>query len=170
MKDEWVDVPGASKYSFNVRTHVVLNKKKGKSVKGNAENYKQFCLISDSGSPKTFYVHRIIAELFVPKAEGATTVNHKDFDIHNNDPSNLEWVTYGDNNIHFWQKSDLPRAESAREAKKRQAEEAKAVILRRVLRERRRRLNTLLKKLEAIPAHQQLDTLTYMENYLDKLT
>ena len=39
-----------------------------------------------------FYVHRIVAELFVPNPEGYKFVKHKDGNRFNNDATNLEWA------------------------------------------------------------------------------
>lgn len=43
------------------------------------------------------YVHRIIAELFVPNPFGLPEVNHKDSNPSNNHKDNLEWVTHKEN-------------------------------------------------------------------------
>ncbi len=48
------------------------------------------------------YLHRIIAETFVPKQKGKTEVNHKDGNKRNNDVSNLEWVTHQENMRHAY--------------------------------------------------------------------
>lgn len=45
-------------------------------------------------------VHRIVAETFIENSQGLPTVNHIDGDKHNNHVTNLEWVSYSENNIH----------------------------------------------------------------------
>lgn len=99
---EWYDIPGASKYAFNRTSHAIMNKKKQTLIRGGCgkTGYKMACLISDDGNAKTFYIHRIVGELFIEKPEGAEVINHKDLNKQNNDERNLEWVTYQQNNQH----------------------------------------------------------------------
>lgn len=49
---------------------------------------------------KNYYVHRLVAEAFCERPEGATVVNHLDGDRHNNEASNLEWTTHKGNCAH----------------------------------------------------------------------
>lgn len=46
---------------------------------------------------KNHYVHRLVAEAFCLKSDGASEVNHIDANPHNNQCSNLEWVTHQSN-------------------------------------------------------------------------
>ena len=50
------------------------------------------------GHAKQTYVHRLIAEAFIPNPLGLETVNHKDEVKTNNVASNLEWMSQKDNN------------------------------------------------------------------------
>lgn len=45
-------------------------------------------------------LHRLVAGTFIPNPKGLPEVNHKDLDKWNNDVSNLEWVTRGENMRH----------------------------------------------------------------------
>lgn len=51
---------------------------------------------------KTFLLHRIIADAFIPNHENKKEVNHKDGNKLNNSVSNLEWATPSENVIHSY--------------------------------------------------------------------
>lgn len=55
-----------------------------------------------SGTGKQVYLHRLIAQTFVPNPENLPCVNHIDGNKHNNSTSNLEWVSQRDNVILMW--------------------------------------------------------------------
>ena len=61
--------------------------------------YYTVCL-SDKCRKKTVSVHRVVADAFLEKPFGATEVNHKDGNKHNNHVDNLEWVSQRDNFLH----------------------------------------------------------------------
>lgn len=53
--------------------------------------------IPDGHKPVLYYVHRLVAQHFIPNPDNLAEVNHKDFDITNNKVENLEWCTSNHN-------------------------------------------------------------------------
>lgn len=57
---------------------------------------------------KTLYVHRILAELFIPNPDGKPCINHIDGDKGNFALSNLEWCTHLENMRHAFRTGLAP--------------------------------------------------------------
>ena len=56
---------------------------------------------------KTFTIHRLVAEAFIPNPDNLPQVNHKNLDKSDNRIENLEWVTARQNTNHRY-KSKYP--------------------------------------------------------------
>lgn len=67
--------------------------------KHNNRGYHTVALHRD-GNTKYRFVHRLVAETFIPNLDGLPEINHKDEDKTNNTVSNLEWCSRSYNNTY----------------------------------------------------------------------
>ena len=79
----------------------VFNKKGDKELYYdiNHKGYKRVSLFYE-GKSKKYFVHRLVAMLYVENPNNKNQVNHIDGDKLNNHYTNLEWVTNKENNSH----------------------------------------------------------------------
>ena len=68
------------------------------TLKPRQDGYIRVRLVNDNGEIKDLYLHRIIAQTFIPNPENLPCVNHKDENRMNCHKDNLEWCTYEYNN------------------------------------------------------------------------
>ena len=90
----------------------------------NGKGYKMVYL-NKNRERKNYYVHRLVAETFIPNPKQLPEVNHKDLNKANNKISNLEWITELDNKRHYRMTEiakirNKERGETRREAYKKQ--------------------------------------------------
>lgn len=100
MKElEWKDIDGASLYKVSSNGDVV-NKKTGKFRKwqDNGTGYYYVELTMNDGNKKKFYIHRLVAQAFIPNPDNLPEVNHIDEDKSNNSVDNLNWISKKGNN------------------------------------------------------------------------
>ena len=79
------------------RNGEIFNRHNGRQVKPqpNGKGYLRFLL-----NGKLVFVHRIVAQLYVPNPDNKSQVNHKDGNKKNNCADNLEWVDNQQNRDH----------------------------------------------------------------------
>lgn len=104
MLELWVEILGYENlYQVsnlgNVRRINKCGNRRNLKLLPNSGGYLHVCL-SCNGLVRTFDVHRLVAETFVPNNECKLEVNHKDGVKFNNEADNLEWVTAKENSIH----------------------------------------------------------------------
>ena len=116
MQEIWRDIEGFSgEYQVSNLGRIKSNKgyanikerilKQSPSTKG----YLQVCLRYNS-KQKTYRVHRLVAQTFLPNPENLPQVNHKDEDKTNNCVTNLEWCNNQYNSVYnnkHWRKGKL---------------------------------------------------------------
>lgn len=99
------------------KTKEVINKGKKyiktikeKELKGSFhEGYKTVGLIKN-GRTITKYIHRLVAEAFIPNPYNYPIINHIDEDKSNNHYKNLEWCTYEYNNNYGNKTKDIKKS------------------------------------------------------------
>lgn len=118
----WKDIEGYEKFYQvsnlgNVRSKDRIQKYKNMKRKGkvlklqpNSNGYLRVQLKIEAAGEKKF-VHRLVAEAFLPKAKGKNIVNHLDSVPTNNNVDNLEWTTFIGNMHHAIKKGRFDRTE-----------------------------------------------------------
>lgn len=74
-----------------------ISKEKIISQANHRQGYKIVCF-HRNGKQKTYKVHRLVAEAFIPNHKKYKCINHKDENKSNNVVSNLEWCNHSYNN------------------------------------------------------------------------
>lgn len=89
MKEVWKEIEGYENYlvSSNGRIAKIL---KGD---GNGKGYR-YLKFKDN---KRFYIHQLVAKMFIPNPRKFPIINHKNGDKNNNNVNNLEWCSYSHN-------------------------------------------------------------------------
>lgn len=86
-------------YKINEYGIVVKRNGKIKPNQDNGKGYKQL-YVQINNKRKVFYIHRLVAEYFIPNPLNLKEVNHIDGDKSNNHIKNLEWISRIDNMKH----------------------------------------------------------------------
>jgi len=74
--------------------------RKEKIIKTRDRWWYMLCFLDDNWKDKSGTVHRLVAEAFIPNPDNKRTVNHKDWNKHNNCVDNLERATDSENCKH----------------------------------------------------------------------
>lgn len=78
-----------------------VNKEKVLALYISNTGYNKICLLLNK-KRKYPFIHRLVAEAFIPNIKNLPCVNHIDGNKLNNCVENLEWVTYSENSEHMY--------------------------------------------------------------------
>ena len=97
----WTSLPG---WPYEVSNLGKVRNSSGKVIKPwrQTNGYISVDLHQD-GIKRSFRVHRLVAEAFIPNPESKKEVNHIDGNKDNNAVSNLEWTTHQENMSHAFE-------------------------------------------------------------------
>lgn len=109
----WKDISQNNKYE--VSDTGIVRRKDNKNVLSGcvASGYRSVKLTFDNGKQQRFYVHRLVAQHFIPNGDPKhkTFVNHRDRNKLNNKVDNLEWVSPRENNLHYYRQVQKQKKE-----------------------------------------------------------
>jgi hypothetical protein len=88
--NDWKSIDCENKYQIH-STGLVKNVKTGRIIK-TSKNHKGyvFVRINVNGKRHTYFIHRLVAQAFIPNPDNLPQVNHKDENKLNNCVDNLE--------------------------------------------------------------------------------
>ena len=69
-----------------------------------------------NGKPKRFYVHRLVAEAFIPNPDNKPCIDHISTDVKDNRPANLKWCTHKENSNNFLTKCHMSDSQKKNES------------------------------------------------------
>lgn len=87
----WKEIPEWNWYWVNEQGQV-FNSRTGQYIYGDVNNIGYHrVILYDHGKQKRFFIHRLVAQLFLYNSNNWQEVNHIDGNKDNNNVSNLEW-------------------------------------------------------------------------------
>jgi DNA-binding XRE family transcriptional regulator len=115
MNEVWRDIPGWEEmYQVSNKGRIKSLKRFVKRSDGRLQPIPEAILTGDVGEYIRVYlrtpgykirkfVHRIVAEVFIPNPEGYRTVNHLNGNKYDNNVDNLEWASHSMNVLHAYE-------------------------------------------------------------------
>lgn len=106
LSEVLVEVNNYPAYQVSNLGYVIGARGKTLAEDTNSGGYKRITLCKN-GIPYRVFIHRLVAEHFVPNPDGYKYVNHIDGDRTNNEASNLEWCTASYNILDGWKRGRI---------------------------------------------------------------
>lgn len=131
VPEGYIEIPGyEGRYAIN-QQGIIFSLMTGQEVKPDKNNYDYYRIVLTSKdlTKKRIFVHRLVAELFVPNPDKKPVVNHIDFNKANNSVHNLEWVTHSENSKHNWREGQQTITENFIQEKRRKIPKDQVSVL-----------------------------------------
>lgn len=115
----WKDIDGYDGYQVSnkgrVKSTIVRNEGKLLKIGINKTGY---CIVglTINGKYKTCYVHRLVAETFIPNTDNKICIDHINTDRTDNRAENLRWCTHKENSNNPLTKQKMINAQKGRES------------------------------------------------------
>lgn len=114
----WKDIEGYEGYQVSNKGRVksTIARKEGKLLKPSANKSGYFIVVLRiNGKPKTHYMHRLVAEAFIPNPENKPCIDHINCVRSDNRLENLRWVTQKGNMNNPLTKEKCSKVQKGRE-------------------------------------------------------
>lgn len=127
--EEWRSIAGFEGY-YEVSNHGLIRSVGGTKIKKNGSHFNRagqiiaqrvadhgyvVVMFRKMGKSYLRYVHRLLAQAFIPNPENKGDINHKDGNKANNLIENLEWATRSENIKHSYDSLGHPKVSFAGE-------------------------------------------------------
>ena len=98
MEEIWKKIKGFNNYKVsNFGRLISIKTNKILKPTDNGRGYLRFSLLGDDNNNHTVYLHRIIAEAFIPNPDNKPCIDHINTNKQDNRIENIRWVTYKEN-------------------------------------------------------------------------